>query len=66
MKEPKDTEVKVKGRADEEEEKKIASCWENTEMHIYTHRVTGGKKVDHIVVEMCNVIADVKSGGFVP
>ncbi len=35
-------------------------------MHIYTHRVTGGKKVDHIVVEMCNVIADVKSGGFVP
>ncbi len=64
MKEPKDREVK--GRAEDEEEKKITSRWENTETHIYTYRVTGGKKVDNIVVKMCNVIADVKSGGFVP
>lgn len=54
----KDTEVK--GRA---EEKEITSCWET---HIHTHRVTGGQEVDNIVVEMCNVIGDVKSGSFVP
>lgn len=50
----------------EEEEKEITSCWETTEKHINTHRVTGGQKVDNIVVEMCYMIADVKSGGFVP
>lgn len=52
-----------KGRA---AEKEITSCRENTETHKHTHRVTGGQEVDHIVVEMRDVIADVKSGSFVP